>query len=54
MNLLCTPLLSLISEHNLDRFMRLCINGPPEFIKAELNEMVDIFKRTCDDQHISL
>ena len=54
MNLLCTPLQSLISEHNLDCFVRLCINGPPKFTKAQLNDMVDIFKRTCDNRCISL
>ena len=34
--------------------MRLCVNRPPEFIKAQFNEMVDIFKRTCDNQRVSL
>ena len=28
MNLICTPLRSSLSESNLNRFMRICINGP--------------------------
>ena len=35
MNLLCTPLRSSLSENNLDKFMRICINGPDTFSDAQ-------------------
>ena len=54
MNLLCTPLRSSLSENNLDRFIRICINGPDTFSDAQFEEMVDIFKATCDNRRLDL
>ena len=42
MNLICTP---LRTESKLDRFIRICINGPEIYSKSDIEKMVDIFKK---------
>ena len=53
-NLICTPLRTSLSESNLDRFARICINGPEIFSESDVEKMVDIFKRTNDNRHLDL
>ena len=54
MNLICTPLRTSLSESNLDRFMRISINGPETFDETDVEKMVDIFKRTRDNRRLDL
>lgn len=54
MNLICTPLRTSLRESNLDRFMRICINGPETFSEDEVEKIVDIFKRTKDNKRLDL
>ena len=54
MNLICTPLRTSLSESNLDRFMRISINGPETFGETDVEKMVDIFKRTNDNRRLDL
>ena len=41
MNLICTPLRTSLSESNLDRFMRISINGPETFGETDVEKMVE-------------
>ena len=54
MNLICTPLRTSLSESNLDRFMRISINGPETFGETDVEKMVDVFKRTNDNRRLDL
>ena len=54
MNLVCTPLRTSLNEANLDRFMRICINGPKKFNDKDIEKMVDNFKRTKDNRCLDL
>ena len=51
MNLICTP---LRTESKLDRFIRICINGPETYSKCDIEKMVDIFKKTNDNRRLDL
>ena len=44
MNLLVSPLRATLNERNLDRLMRICLNGPDKFSDNELEHLVDKFK----------
>ena len=41
MNLICIPLRTSLSESNLDRFMRISINGPETFGETDVEKMVE-------------
>ena len=45
MNLICTPLRTSLSESTLDRFIRICINGPETFSESDVEKMVDISRK---------
>ena len=53
-NLICTPLRISLSESNLNRFARICINGPETFSESDVEKMVDIFKKTNDNRRLDL
>ena len=50
MNLICTPLRSSLSEHNLNRFMCICISGPEKRNDDMLDELILDFKKANDNQ----
>ena len=52
MNLICTPLRSSLSEDNLDRFMRICINGPGKHNDDMLDELIQDFKKANDNRRL--
>ena len=54
MNLLCTPLQSSLSETNLDRFMRMCVNGSESFADAQCEEFLNSFKVMNDNRRLDL
>ena len=53
-NLICTPLRSSLNEQNLDRFMRICINGPEKLNDDMLNELIQNFKKANDNRRLEL
>ena len=54
MNLICTPLRSSLSETNLDRFMRICLNGPEKLTDDILEELIEDFKQSRDNRRLDL
>ena len=54
MNLICTPLRSSLNEQNLDRFMRICINGPEKLNDDMLNQLIQDFKKANDNRRLEL
>ena len=48
MNLLVSPLRTSLNEYNIDRLMRICINGPDRFTEEQLEELVDKFKNSTN------
>ena len=44
MNLLVSPLLKSLSENNVDRLMRICLDGPKFLIEEQLEKIIDIYK----------
>ena len=54
MNLICTPLHSSLSETNLDRFMRICTNGPKKLTDDILEELIEDFKQSRDNRRPDL
>ena len=48
MNLLVSPLRTPLNDANVDRLMRISIDGPTNFIDNELEQMVDIFRNSND------
>ena len=44
MNLLVSPLRTLLNDVNVDRLIRICLDGPSKFSDNELEQMVDIFR----------
>ena len=46
MNLLCSPLRTSLNESNLDRFMRINLNGPKQLSDSVYEHFVDKFKST--------
>lgn len=48
MNLICTPLRSTVSEHKLERFMFICINGPKK-LNNMLDKLTQDFKKANDN-----
>ena len=48
MNLLVSPLHTSLNDANVDRLMRICIDGPTNFSDNELEQMVDIFHDSND------
>ena len=53
MNLLVSPIRTSLNNANVDRLMRICIDGPTNFSDNELEQMVDIF-RDSNDRRIVL
>ena len=53
MNLLVSPLHTSSNDANVDRLMRICIDGLTNFSDNELEQMVDIF-RDSNDRRIVL
>ena len=51
MNLLCMPLGSSLSGHNLDKFMHICITGPEKLNDYMLDELIQDFKKANDNRH---
>ena len=47
MNLLISPLRTTLNERNVDRLMRICLDGTEKFTENELEEMVDSFKNSA-------
>ena len=54
MNLICIPLRSSLNEQNLDRFMRICINGPEKLNDDMLNELIQDFEKANDNRRLEL
>ena len=54
MNLLCTPLRSSLNENSLDQLMGISINGPETLSEEQLEELVDDFKKKCDNLRLDL
>ena len=48
MNLLITPLRTSLNEANVDRLMRICINGSNRFTEQELELLVDKYKNSAN------
>ena len=48
MNLLVLPLRTPLNDANVDRLMRISIDGPTNFSDNELEQMVDIFRNSND------
>ena len=44
MNLLVSPLRTSLNDANVDRLIRICLDGPSNFSDNELEQMVDIFR----------
>ena len=49
-DLICTPLRSLLSETNLDRFMQICLDGPEKLTDDILEELIEDFKQSRDNE----
>ena len=48
MNLIRTPIRSSINEHNLDRFMHICVNGPKKLKDDMLYKLIQDFNKAND------
>ena len=46
MNLLVSPLRATLNERNVDRLMRICLDGPEKFNEDELEQLVINFKNS--------
>ena len=44
MNLLVSPLPKSLSKNNIDRLMRICLDGPKFLIEEQLEKILDIYK----------
>ena len=44
MNLLVSPLRKSLSKNNIDRLMRICLDGPKFLIEEQLEKIIDIYK----------
>ena len=53
-NLICTSLHSSLSESNLDRFIRIWINGPEKLNDNMLKELIQDFKKSNDNRCLDL
>ena len=47
MNLLMPPLRTTLNENNVDRLMRMCLNGPDKLNDKQLEQIVDNFKNSA-------
>ena len=47
MNLLVSPLRTTLNENNVDRLMRICLDGPDQFDDDQLEHLVDNFKNSA-------
>ena len=47
MNLLISPLRATLNERNVDRLMRICLDGPETFTDEQLEEIVNNFKESA-------
>ena len=50
MNLICTPLRSSLSETNLGRFIRICLNVSEKLTDDILEELIEDFKQSRDNR----
>jgi hypothetical protein len=48
MNLLVSPLRTSLNQLNIDRLMRICINGPNSFTEEQLEVLVENFKNSTN------
>ena len=47
MNLLVSPLRTTLNENNVDRLMRVCLDGLDKFNDKQLKQIVDDFKNSA-------
>ena len=47
MNLLVSPLRTTLNENNVDRLMRMCLDGPDKFNDKQLEQIADNFKNSA-------
>ena len=47
MNLLVSPLRKTLNENNVDRLMRMCLDGPDKFNDKQLEQIVDNFQNSA-------
>ena len=53
MNLIVTPLRTNLNQANINRFMRILINGPDYFTDTQMKQLLDKYKND-DKRCISL
>ena len=53
MNLIVTPLRTNLNQANINRFMRISINGPDYFTDTQMKQLLDKYKND-DKRCISL
>ena len=44
MNILVSPLRATLNENNVDRLMRICLDGPDKLSDHQLEQLVDNFR----------
>ena len=47
MNILVSPLRTTLNENNVDRLMRMCLDGPDKFNDKQLEQIKDNFKNSA-------